>query len=154
MAPRAELHWGSDFKGLVCQTAAKGAIEAKGISGAVSNPAFMQRTPRNTPGHREIARRYAWHAYMNGKSLPRPKKGQIGASKLITLIRLRELERLFSARYGSVLPDNATGHHAILLMAHHIVHAGVNAERHIIAWIAMWAPWMPASEAAAIAGCR
>jgi len=112
---------------------------------------FRDGTPRDTPAHKEIARRYAWQASKHGKSLPRPKLGQTGTSKLITLIRMSELERLFSLRWGRFLPNDQAGYQAATVAAHHIVHAGADAERHIVSWLALWAPWMSAPEAEAIA---
>lgn len=111
---------------------------------------FRDGTPKTMPGHREIARRYAWSAYKAGKSLPRPVKGQIGRSKLITLIRNREVERICSARYGGTLPDDPAGRDLIMIVAHHIAHIGSDASRHILAWISVWAPWMPQDQAAAL----
>jgi hypothetical protein len=113
---------------------------------------FRDGSPRNAPGNKEIARRYAWHAHRNGKSLRRPEPGKTGYSKFMTLIRLRELERVYSRRWGAVLPDDAAGRNAITITANHIVHAGADAERHILDWIRLWAPWMSASEAGLIAG--
>jgi hypothetical protein len=69
----------------------------------------------------------------------------------MTRIRLRELERLFSLRYGKFLPRNAVGRDALTITAHHIVHMGPNAEDHITAWARVWAPWMPAKRATELA---
>ena len=109
---------------------------------------FRDGTPRDKAGHAEIARRYAWHAYKGGK---RPATGQTGKSKLITLIRLRELERIISARYGAELPNNAAGRDMATIAGHHIVHFGADAARHIMAWASVWAPWMPPEQAAELA---
>jgi hypothetical protein len=102
-----------------------------------SNCIFRDGTPRDTPQHREIAQRYAWYAYKSGKT----RSWRIEPKK-ITRIRLRELERIFSSRYGKFLPHNAAGRDALVIAAHHIVHMGPNAEQHIRAWARLWTPWM------------
>lgn len=112
---------------------------------------FRDGTPRNMPAHREIARRYAWHAHKAGKSLPRPQPGRTGKSKLIALLRLRELERIISSRHGGILPNTATGHELLCMVGHHIAHCGSDAERHIVGWAGLWAPWMAPENAAATA---
>lgn len=112
---------------------------------------FRDGSPKDLPGHREIARRYAWSTYKADKSLPRPTKGQTGRSSLITRIRMRELERVCSARHGATLPDDSAGRDLATIVAHHIVHMGSDAARHIVAWIGVWAPWWPQDQAAELA---
>jgi hypothetical protein len=117
-----------------------------------SSRVFRDGTPRDTPAHHEIARRYAWHGCQSGNTLPsRIQPGRTGSSKLITLIRLRELERIFSWRYGAILPDNYSGRDGLILAAHHIAHSGPHAELHIRAWVRLWAPWMSADQVATLA---
>jgi hypothetical protein len=118
---------------------------------AARGRAYRDGTPRDSAEHREIARRYAWYAYKGGKTLPsRIDPARPGGCKLLTLIRLRELERIFSSRYGAVLPDDDSGRDDVQIAAHHIAHMGPDAERHIAAWAGLWAPWMPADEVAAL----
>jgi hypothetical protein len=57
-------------------------------------------------------------------------------------VRLRELERLFSWRYGACLPNDPAGREAVKSSAHHIAHMSGDAARHIAAWTSLWAPWM------------
>jgi hypothetical protein len=84
--------------------------------------------------HTEIDVRYAW--------LRRERKLDRGSPRLIALVRLREIERLFFHRYGGPLPDDDAGLDDLEIAAHHIAHLGGNAERHILAWASIWAPWL------------
>lgn len=125
---------------------------AKAIASAAARTiVFRDGTPRDTSGHREIARRYAWYTQRTYCPEPRPLQGQTGRSRLVALIRLRELEHLISVRYGPILPDDDAGRDDLTIVAHHIAHLGPNAERHIIGWAALWAPWMAKEEAAGLA---
>jgi hypothetical protein len=62
---------------------------------------------------------------------------------------IAELRRLFTARYGRVLPDDDAGRDDALIMAHHLANRP-DAGRHISSWLTLWAPWMTSSEAAAL----
>jgi hypothetical protein len=126
---------------------------ARAMTSAVAKSRiFRDGTPRDTPQHHEVARRYAWHAHNDIKMLPsRIEPHRTGSSPLMTRIRLRELERIFSSRYGKFLPRNAAGRDALVLAAHHIVRMGPNAEQHITDWARVWAPWMPAKHVADLA---
>jgi hypothetical protein len=55
--------------------------------------------------HAEIARRYAWQAQQRRKR----NNAKPNHDHLVTLIRLRELERLFRCRYGRFLPGDDAG---------------------------------------------
>ncbi|HEY7298571.1 MAG TPA: hypothetical protein VH684_11600 [Xanthobacteraceae bacterium] len=121
------------------------------VAAVASSSVYRDGTPRNSPEHREIARRYAWYAYKSKSLSPRIRPDQTGSAKLITLIRMREIERLYSVRYGAELPDDDAGRDDLLIAAHHIAHLGPDASRHIVAWAALWAPWMASSEAEALA---
>lgn len=96
----------------------------------------------------EVDRRYAWHARQN-RSCRQTKA--VRRARLITLIRLRELERLYVSRWGPSLPDDDAGRDDFEIAAHHILHLGDHARDHIVAWAQMWCPWMAAGEIAAIA---
>jgi hypothetical protein len=76
----------------------------------------------------------------------RIEPGRTGESKLLALIRMRELEQIFSSRYGSILPNDDAGRDDLTIAAHHIAHLGGDAARHIAAWARLWAPWMTADE--------
>jgi len=100
--------------------------------------------PANVQGrHSEIAHRYAWQAKQQRKR-DDEKHDQ---SRLITLIRLRELERLFKHRYGRFLPDDDAGQDDLVIAVHHIAFLCGEVREHIVAW----APWMPKREAEALA---
>lgn len=117
---------------------------------AASTKLYRDGSPKALPGHREVARRYAWVTSGETRE-PAPAAGETGGNRLITLIRIRELERVFSARYGAELPDDDAGRDDLKIAAHHIVHLGPDAERHIIAWAALWCPWLSRPEATALA---
>jgi len=69
----------------------------------------------------------------------------------ITLLRVREMERLFSYRSGRFLPDNNAARSDIQLVAHHLANRPTAQVKHIVDWCRRWAPWMPTDEAEAIA---
>ena len=59
--------------------------------------------------------------------------------------RIVELTRLYRARHGHTLPDNAAGRRAVEVMAHHI------ADPHRIRmWCELWAAWLTADDVAAL----
>jgi hypothetical protein len=95
--------------------------------------------------HTEIARRYAWQAKQ------RRAAEDTEPARLITLIRLRELERLFRGRYGRFLPDDDAGLDDLIVAAHHIAFLRGEVPKHIVAWARAWAPWMPSDEAKRLA---
>lgn len=79
--------------------------------------------------HAEIAARY------DAKRRDRPPVS-------IAALRIAELRRLFTARYGRVLPDDDAGHDEALIMAHHIAKRPGDHRKLIAAWLSLWAPWM------------
>jgi len=97
--------------------------------------------------HAEISRRYAWQAQQ------RRKRGDAKPdhNRLLTLIRLRELERLFRHRWGRLLPDDDAGRGDLVIAAHHIAFLRGEVRDHIVAWARAWAPWMPQHEAEGLA---
>jgi hypothetical protein len=86
--------------------------------------------------HAAIARRYA------------AKKRERDPVSIAAL-RIGELRRLYTARYGHVLPDDDAGRDDALVMAHHLAKRS-EAERLIPAWLSLWAPWMAPEEVAAM----
>jgi hypothetical protein len=95
--------------------------------------------------HREIAHRYAWQV-RSKNSAKKPDRG-----RLLTLVRMRELERVFQHRYGRFLPDDDSGSDDFTLMAHHIAQLPGDALPRIVAWARALAPWMPPAAAEDIA---
>jgi len=112
-----------------------------------SSVVYRDGSPKDTPEHREVAQRYAWRAYKSKDRLARPAAGETGRSRLIALVRLKELERLFSIRYGAVLPDDSDGWNALTVAAHHIVHLRSDPDRNILDWLYLWAPWLSSEQA-------
>jgi hypothetical protein len=98
--------------------------------------------------HAEIARRYSWAAKQrkNGELNKKPDR-----TRLITLIRLRELERIFQSRYGRFLPDDDSGRDDLNLVAHHISHLAGDVVAHVLGWAKAWAPWLPEDDARSLA---
>ena len=87
--------------------------------------------------HAEIARRY------------KSKLAQKPRVSIITL-RIRELDRLFTARYGHTLPNDDAGRDDIVLMAHHLVRCTGEPARRVRNWVELRAPWMTSDVAAEI----
>src|SRR4051794_16033962 len=115
---------------------------------STSNSPTRQQQGNPDARHSEIARRYTWQAR------ERRKTGRAEAPdpvRLMTLIRLRELERIFEGRYGRLLPDDDSGRDDLLLAAHHIANLKGEVVEHILAWARAWCPWMPEAEARALA---
>ena len=100
-------------------------------------------TDSNTQArHTEIARRYTWQAQQRRKR----SDDDPDPARLLTLIRMRELERLFVSRYGRVLPDDDAGRDDLFVAAHHITFLRGDVIKHIMSWARAWAPWMPSAE--------
>jgi hypothetical protein len=97
--------------------------------------------------HREIARRYErreMQARPARRSVVETRVRHERARERAEYIRARrivELHRLYRARYGYVLPDNAAGRRAVTVIAHHIKDTEA-----IRKWTDLWAPWMSAAE--------
>ncbi len=97
--------------------------------------------------HREIARHYEHRetqARPASRSVVETRVRHERARERAEYIRARrivDLHRLYRARYGYVLPDNAAGRRAVKVIAHHIKDTD-----GIRKWTALWAPWMTAAE--------
>lgn len=90
----------------------------------------------------EIRLRYAWDA---------SEKKRRGRASVVMKRRIRELERLFAARYrGPSLPDDDAGRDDLLVAAHHIAAIYRNPAEHIPAWVSLWAPWLSDADCAAL----
>lgn len=64
----------------------------------------------------------------------------------IASVRIAELRRLLTARYGRALPDDDCGRDEALVMAHHIARRPGDHRKLIAAWLSLWAPWMAAEQ--------
>jgi hypothetical protein len=84
----------------------------------------------------EIARRY---------------KAKKKARRPVSMMALRiaELRRLFTARYGLTLPDDAAGREDVRIMAHHLARTA-DARRRITAYLELAAPWLPPNDVVAL----
>jgi hypothetical protein len=65
-------------------------------------------------------------------------------------LRISELQRLFTARYGRTLPDDDCGRDEALIMAHHIANGPGDHPKLTTAWLSLWAPWMDPDEVASL----
>lgn len=83
--------------------------------------------------HQEIARRYR----AKRRRYPRPT---------LAALRVRELERLFSSRYGNELPEDDAGRDDALIAIHHIAACPGNADDNVTRWVRIWAPWLPSGD--------
>lgn len=81
---------------------------------------------------KEVARRYK-----RRKREPPPLVG----------LRIRDLNRLLTARYGEVLPDDDAGRDDVAIVAHHLAqYADGHPGRRITSWVRLRAPWMKVAE--------
>jgi len=65
---------------------------------------------------------------------------------IIPRLRRKELQRLFTFRWGSTLPDDDAGRDDAAVMAHTIANLPGNASHHIEMFLEVSAPWMPRDE--------
>ena len=115
-------------------------VHSARLLGAAVDPA------KRDEARRSIKRLYAWTTTRGERERKTDKP------HLIALIRLGELERLLHRRHhGFILPDDDDGRDSLEIVAHHVAGLRGEVESHIIAWAARWCPWLPQSEAAALA---
>lgn len=79
--------------------------------------------------HREIRKRYA-----------RKQPPSLGA------LRIKDLSRLFRARYGTEQPDDDDGRDNVRIMAHHLAMLAGDPRRRVTSWVQMHAPWLSIRE--------
>jgi hypothetical protein len=116
------------------------AVSTPRIHRGKSREGYVLSFDKGTASHDEIAMRYRAHrraqmAYASKPSLPS--------------IRISELDRLFTSRYGKHLPFDDAGIDDASIMAHHF--GGLSnrkTTRLMVDWLAVRAPWM--TEAAVI----
>jgi hypothetical protein len=62
-------------------------------------------------------------------------------------LRVRDLNTLFTARYGQILPDDDAGRDDVRIVAHHLAqYVDGNPLRRITQWVRLRAPWMRLAE--------
>lgn len=67
----------------------------------------------------------------------------------IAALRVRDLNRLFTARYGEVLPNDDAGRDDVSIMAHHLANVGAgDPVDRIRQWVSLRAPWFPTGDLA------
>jgi hypothetical protein len=91
--------------------------------------------------HLEIARRYAW----DDRRLRKHRRSDVR-----TVVRQRNLEKLFDYRYGPTLPDDDAGRDDLFIAGHNIAQLRGDAAEHIRAWASLWAPWIADDELSAL----
>jgi hypothetical protein len=71
-----------------------------------------------------------------------------GAKKPVSMAALRcaELNRLWTDRYGAVLPDDDAGKDDARIMAHHLALISGDQRARVKSWAKLWTPWMSAQE--------
>ncbi len=68
----------------------------------------------------------------------------------IASLRVAELSRLFSARYGEILPDDDAGRDDAAIMAQHLAHLTGDPRKRVLGFLELRCPWMPIAEAKAL----
>lgn len=111
----------------------------------LANSHYRDGTPKDKAGHGEIVRRYAW------TQKPRNAPLRRGSPSLLALLRLSGLERLWTVRYGGVLPNDDAGADDLWIAAQLIRQRRGDIVAKVVAWARVWAPWCSAEEAAALA---
>lgn len=62
-------------------------------------------------------------------------------------LRVRDLNRLLTARYGEQLPDDDAGRDDVAIVAHHLAqYADGHPGKRITSWVKLRAPWMTVAE--------
>lgn len=73
-----------------------------------------------------------------------------GGTSAQATLRVAELTRLFTSRYGNTLPDDDAGRDDAWVMLHHLALISGDPRARILPWLARWAPWMSPSEIEAL----
>lgn len=79
-----------------------------------------------------------------GKSRRKPRRPSIQS------IRVAELSRLFTRRYGEILPDDDAGRDDAQIMVHHLAALTGDPRPKVMGFIELRCPWMPIAEAKAM----
>lgn len=68
----------------------------------------------------------------------------------IPSMRVSELSRLFTCRYGEVLPDDDAGRDDATIMCHHLAALHGDPRPKVMGFLELRCPWMPIAEAKAL----
>ena len=115
---------------------------------------FPNDTPEQHAQHCAIECHYERHAWLERQ------RRLADPLRLMTIVRVEELERIFVDLYGLYLPDDDAGWDDLVIMAHHLAHFGGSTAAiiaRIVEWAALWAPTFPAdkvAERAALAAAK
>lgn len=85
---------------------------------------------------KEVARRY--------------KRRRSRSKPQMASLRVRDLNRLFSARYGHTLPDDDAGRDDAMVMAHHLACLSGNPAERVTNWLELRCPWFTIGETKAL----
>lgn len=77
------------------------------------------------------------------------RKGKFHTAPQIAALRLKDLARLFRARYGLALPDDDAGRDDLQVALSHIAPLA-NSRTRMERYIEIWAPWLTVREARAL----
>jgi hypothetical protein len=64
----------------------------------------------------------------------------------MSALRIRDLNRLYEARYGEQLPNNAVGRECVVIAAHHLVMLAGMPLKRLMNWCSSRAPWLTVQE--------
>jgi hypothetical protein len=84
----------------------------------------------------------------NVKWKGKPRRKQPRPS--IASLRVSELSRLFTRRYGEILPDDDAGRDDAQIMCHHLAALAGDPRPRVMGFIELRCPWMPIAEAKAM----
>jgi hypothetical protein len=97
----------------------------------------------------------SFSAELRGARLIKAKRREIAiryrnGKKPLSMAALRcaQLNRLWTDRYGAVLPDDDAGRADARIMAHHLAGVSGDQRSRVTSWLSVWAPWMPENELA------
>jgi hypothetical protein len=93
-----------------------------------------------------MAARLAHRSNVKWKGKPRRRQPRPSIASL----RVSELSRLFTCRYGEILPDDDAGRDDAQIMCHHLAALTGDPRTKIMGFIELRCPWMPIAEAKAL----
>lgn len=75
----------------------------------------------------------------------KPRRRARGSPCQLAALRLKDLARLFRARYGVTLPDDDAGRDDMMVAVSHLASLAHPRQR-IEKWLDLWAPWLSRAE--------